>query len=107
MKCFNLEVMNDLKVYANRKEIARMSYGNVPVIYRLIEGGAVKPPMHIDVVYPTRALQFIRAFVEPKDGTKFLNDYTAEDYVEFIDDSRNIREYSQNKVGKTMILHLN
>lgn len=84
-----------------------MEYGMIPVIYRLVEGGNVKPPIHVDALFPTRAVQFIRVFSDSQSALRFVKEFSAEDYVDFIDNPKNIREFFKNKTGMTMVLHVN
>ena len=107
--------MTDLKVYINRRDVAQMHYRkesgvvtvDVPVIVRLVEGGSVKPPMHADVVYPTRAQQLIKTFVDAEKARPTMSEYTPEDYVDFIDKKTNHRRLSINNMGMAMVLPLN
>ena len=101
--------MNDLKVYIDRKEVAQMNYGPVPVIVKLVEGGDVKPPMHVSVIFPNRALQVIKVFGDPKKALEIVKSCEAEDYVDFIDKPTNRKRLISSKENGTltMVLDLN
>ncbi|MCK6618707.1 MAG: hypothetical protein L6Q51_13790 [Cyclobacteriaceae bacterium] len=76
------------KILVFKCSLATMESGQVPVVFKLVEGEGIKPPLHADVIFPTEAFQLIKVFrtqdMDELSPYRVVLEMTAEEWVEHL-----------------------